>query len=332
LVITNGGLASFTVLASGQGPLQYQWYSNTVNTALGTRLAGKTNSTYSFAAITAANNRFYTVVISNSLGSATSDPALLTVVTKPLITTNPQPVTVNLGGVANFSVSVIALAPRYQWYSNSVSTAIGARLAGQTNSTYSFTAVNSSNNRYYSVVITNIYGAATSSPALLTVGSLPYITLAPTGVTITNGASVTFTSTAAGPGPLTYQWLFQSNVIIAGATNTILTFSNANLPGAYSMKVANSSGAVTSSPAQLTVISRPAMLAATFDPNSGNYSFSCINVAGATNRLWASSNLASPNGWRPIVTNIMPTNGIWFFTDAHAAKTNAARFYRFSSP
>ncbi len=194
------------------------------------------------------------MVIANTLGKATSSPALLIVTAKPYILTNPQPVNVNLGATATFNVAAVGLAMHYQWYSNSVSSAIGTRLAGETGSTYSFTTISSANNRYYSVVITNTFGAATSTLAQLTLNLLPYITLQPLGAFITNGSSVTFTSAAAGPGPLTYQWLFQTNLPIAGATNTVLALANANQPGAYSMMAANGSGAATSSPAILSVV------------------------------------------------------------------------------
>ena len=331
LIVTNGNTASFTVLAAGQSPLKYQWYSNSVNTAIGALMAGQTNSTCSFTSIPNSNGRFYSVVITNTLGKATSSPAMLTVVSKPLIVTNPQPATVGLRNPATFSVTALGLNLRYQWYSNSVSTAIGAPLAGQTNSTCSFTAITNSNGRYYSVVVTNTYGAATSSPAMLTVTLLPYITLQPLDALITNGSSVTFTSAAAGPGTLTYQWLFQTNVLISGATNTVLTFTNANQPGAYAMVVNNGSGSATSSPAQLTVVGRPIMLSSKFNAASGSYTFGYVNLAGSTNRLWISTNLAAAN-WRALATNVMATNGIWSYTDANTAKTNKLRFYRFSTP
>jgi uncharacterized repeat protein (TIGR03803 family) len=174
LTVTNGDTASFTVLAAGQSLLRYQWYSNSVSTAIGTLLAGKTNSTYSFTSITNSNGRFYSVVITNTLGKATSSPAMLTVISKPVIATNPQPQTVNVGATATFSVTALGANLRFQWYSNSVNTAIGTLLAGQTNSTCSFTAATNHNGRYYSVVVTNTFGMATSSPpALLTVQLAP---------------------------------------------------------------------------------------------------------------------------------------------------------------
>ena len=417
LIVTNGNNAVFSAVLSGKGPLGYQWYSNTVNTAIGAVLAGKTNLQMTLAGVnTNSNARYFTLIISNSLGKATSSPALLTVVAAPLIISNPQPATVTAGSNVNFSVTALGVGLGFQWYSNSVNTAIGTLLAGQTGTSYAFTAGTNHNGRYYSVVVTNSLGKATSSPALLTVSSLPYFTLQPVDAIFTNGSSITFTSAAAGSGPLVYQWLYQTNQPVAGATNTSLlitngnfpgayslkvtnsfgavtssianltisplpyitqsptnlvitngnvaafisaaagggtlsyqwlfntntpiagatatnlVITNANQPGAYSMKVTNSFGAATSSPAILTVVSKPIMLSSAFDAASGSYSFSFVNVAGSTNRLWATTNLADANAWRAIATNIMATNGSWQFTDSHTAQTNDIRLYRFSTP
>ena len=169
LIVTNGNTAAFNVLAAGSNPLRYQWYFNTTSNSPGSLLTGQTNSLLSFTASTNSNGRYFSVVITNTLGKATSSPALLVVVSMPLITTNPQPVTVSAGSTATFSVTALGQNLFYQWYSNAVNTAIGTPLAGQTGSTCSFTANTNSNGRYYSVVVTNTFGAVTSSPALLTV-------------------------------------------------------------------------------------------------------------------------------------------------------------------
>ena len=81
-----------------------------------------------------------------------------------------------------------------------------------------------------------------------------------------------------------------------------------------------------------SVVGKPIMLSSAFNPASGSFSFSYVNLAGSVNRLMATTNLADPNAWRAIATNVMATNGIWQITDPNTAKTNAVRLYRFSSP
>jgi uncharacterized repeat protein (TIGR03803 family) len=327
--VTNGYSAAFTNVSSGTGPLFYQWYFNT-----NTPVVGGTNSILLLAFASTNQAGYYAVIVTNLYGGATSAPAQLTVIaTKPIIFTQPQPLTVTNGDPVSFTVLAAGQAPlKYQWYTNSVSTAFA--LSGKTNSTVTFAAASNSLAGNYLVVITNALGKATSSPALLTLLSKPVITQQPQAVTVTNGDSATFTSAAAGAGVLSFQWFFRTNTLVPGATNTWLTLTNAitNLAGFYSVRVTNTFGATTSGYALLSVSNRLNFLSFSFDSASGSASFALANVARSTNRLWASSNLLSTNFWQAIATNVMATNGLWFFTDTNTAKTNRTRFYRFSTP
>ncbi|MDR3459705.1 MAG: immunoglobulin domain-containing protein [Verrucomicrobiae bacterium] len=323
--VAAGSPATFTVIALGAS-LSYQWYSNSVNTAIGTALPTQTGSTYSFTATTNANGKYYSVVVTNLYGRATSSPALLTVSTLPTITIQPLPGLVTNGSSLTFTSGAAGPGPlSYQWLLNT-----NVLVPDATNTTLTVTESNQPG--YYAMKAANSFGSVTSNPALLTIISLPYITLQPLGATITNGSPVTFTSSAAGLGTLGYQWLFQNTQLIPGATSTSLSFATANQPGSYAMKVTNSYGAATSSPALLNVVGQPIMLSSVFDPASGSYAFSYVNLAGSTNRLLATTNLADPSAWQAIATNTMATNGLWQFTDLNTARTNNLRLYRFSSP
>ena len=83
----------------------------------------------------------------------------------------------------------------------------------------------------------------------------PVIVIQPTNQTALLGANVSFSVTATGTAPLSYRWSF-GGVPISGATSSALalpsvSFSNA---GSYSVVVTNVVGAITSSPAALTVV------------------------------------------------------------------------------
>lgn len=73
LTITEGQGAKITVTASGTAPFTYQWAKN------GVLITGATSATYVVASTTPADSGTYTVVVSNSAGSTTSDNAALTV-------------------------------------------------------------------------------------------------------------------------------------------------------------------------------------------------------------------------------------------------------------
>lgn len=64
---------TFTVTASGQAPLQYQWQRNTVN------IPGATSASYTFTADVTDDGARFRAVVSNTAGSATSDEATLSV-------------------------------------------------------------------------------------------------------------------------------------------------------------------------------------------------------------------------------------------------------------
>ena len=86
----------------------------------------------------------------------------------PVITTQPQNVSVSPGGTAQFSVTASgAPEPIYQWYFN------GNAFSGATNNTLSFTNARSTDAGDYTVVVTNSLGSATSSKATLTVTAAP---------------------------------------------------------------------------------------------------------------------------------------------------------------
>ncbi len=71
---TVGLTATFTVNAAGTGPLQYQWSKN------GTAVPGASGASYTTpAAAPADNGANFTVIVTNAISSATSNPASLTV-------------------------------------------------------------------------------------------------------------------------------------------------------------------------------------------------------------------------------------------------------------
>ena len=72
--VAPGQTATFSVTAAGTGPFIYQWQKNSVN------VSGATLSSYSTAAATMADSgSTYSVLVSNTAGSVTSNSATLTV-------------------------------------------------------------------------------------------------------------------------------------------------------------------------------------------------------------------------------------------------------------
>ena len=86
------------------------------------------------------------------------------------------------------------------------------------------------------------------------------ITLQPAAQVVSAGQTVTFSVTATGTAPLSYQWR-KDGMNVSGATNATLAFAPANraFAGAYSVVVSDAFGSTISSPALLRVLTTQRM-------------------------------------------------------------------------
>mgnify|MGYP003342195808 CR=1 FL=1 len=103
--------------------------------------------------------------------------------------------------------------------------------------------------------VTAIAAGALHTVALVATASgvPPSITAQPVGQTVVAGSTATFSVTATGTAPLSYQWFYNGTNLLAGATNTVLALANVqtNQAGSYTVVVTNAYGSVTSAPASL---------------------------------------------------------------------------------
>ncbi len=187
-----GANASLAAAASGSPAPTYQWQKGGVN------IAGATASTLTLTGVTTGDNgSSYTVIATNSAGSATSSAALLTVstlATAPSIATQPVSQTAQVGAGVSMVVSATGTpTPSYQWSKN------GVIISGATVATYSLASAVSGDAGSYTVVATNSAGSVTSNPAVLTVNALPATPAAATPTTPANPATPTTPATPAAP-------------------------------------------------------------------------------------------------------------------------------------
>lgn len=245
LNVPPGQTATFQVIAQGSAPLRYQWSFR------GEPLFGATNSSLNVVAALQTEG-LYSVNVSNNDGAISAD-AMLWLGLPPEILAHPEGGFIPAGGSKTFMVLASGLAPlRYQWQSN------GTNITSATNSIYGFFGANTNRSGDYRVIVTNVFGAATSQVARLTVVAAPAIVSQPTSQTRAEGETVQFTVITAGGQPQSYQWRFNGS-ILPGQTNPSLLVANVrtNDAGAYSVQVSNIVAAVTSADAILTVVAPP---------------------------------------------------------------------------
>src|SRR3990167_10464207 len=101
----SGESVTFSVVATGTAPLTYQWKKD------GTTISGATSSSYTINPVSDSDGADYTVVVTNSCGSSTSDAATLTVNDEPTITTQPESQTKCSGESVTFSVVATGTTP-----------------------------------------------------------------------------------------------------------------------------------------------------------------------------------------------------------------------------
>lgn len=168
--VADGATAAFSVAASGDAPLTYQWRRNGADLADGVGVSGATGSTLSLAAPYAFNASQITVAVSNAVGNMVSNNALLTVTpVAPTITAQPASVSVSVGAPASFAVGISGgSAPlSYQWKRN------GTTIAGATAASYSLAATASGDNgASFAVDVINPAGTVSSAAALLSVSAV----------------------------------------------------------------------------------------------------------------------------------------------------------------
>ena len=155
--VVGGSNVTFSVLAVGTLPLGYQWRLN------GTNLAGATQSAFTRNNVVPADAGSYSALVSNQFGLLTSSSAVLTVVSLPQITTQPQSQAVTAGSNATFMVAATGAVPlACQWRRD------GANITGATATSYTRTNVQSADIGLYSAVVSNPYGSLASADAALT--------------------------------------------------------------------------------------------------------------------------------------------------------------------
>ncbi|MDR1679509.1 MAG: Ig-like domain-containing protein [Prevotellaceae bacterium] len=230
--ICAGSGLPMSVVATGEGTLNYQWKLDGANVG---------GNSASYTALAAGS---YTVEVTGVCGAAVpSNAAVVTLKAATAITTQPAASSsICLGEGAALSVVATGEAPlTYQWKKN------GLNITGAMSATY--TAFEAGT---YSVDVTGACGTAVPSDnAVVTLKAETKISMQPQGGAICAGTNLPMSVSATGEGTLTYEWLF--NGIAAPGINNLPTYT-ASVAGNYSVRVTGECGSpVLSETAVLTI-------------------------------------------------------------------------------
>ena len=307
--VTAGESATFTAAASGAPAPTVKWEVSTNSGAsftTDTTDAGNTTGTLTVAGTTASlSGQEYRAVFTNSLGTATSTAATLTVGAKteaPKVSASPASKTVTAGESASFTAASTGLpTPSVKW---EVSTNSGTTFSTDTTDTGNTTGTltvasttTSLSGRRYRAVFTNATGTATSAAATLTVNAkleAPKVSTNPASKTVTAGESATFTAAASGAPAPTVRWQlstnsgasFSNDTTDAGNTTGTLTVASTttSLSGReYRAVFTNSSGSATSAAATLTVKAQLPSVTGVFASSGGPGQLVLISGKNFTN-------------------------------------------------
>lgn len=244
VVACPGDMAVFTIAATGNGPLSYQWRKDCFP------LLGEDMDTLVIDPVSASDYGNYTCVVSDSCGALTSISVRLWQGEEPVyIYDSPDTTTVCDGGTAVFTVGAQGSNLEYQWRRDC------APIPGATSSTLTLTDVDASDQGQYSCVVYNGCAAVTSQAATLYIGTpVAYIFAQPDNATVCDGANVTYSVDSSGPSPVSYQW-YKNDVALPGKTQSILSFAAqaADSGSQYSCRITHDCVVLTSRSALLTV-------------------------------------------------------------------------------
>jgi hypothetical protein len=264
--VTAGATVTFTAAATGTPAPTVQWQSS-ANGTTWSNIAGAISSTYSFTATTAASGTQYRAVYTNSLGTATTTAAKISVNAAPAVTANPTSQSVLAGATVAFSAAATG-ATSQQWQLSTNFGTTWSSISGAVGATYSVKTTVAMSGYMYRVAFTNAYGSTHTAAATLTVSVAPVVTLNPTSKAVTAGLPAAFTAAASGTPAPTVQWQTSTNgttwTNISGATSTTysVTATGAMTGSQYRALFVNSASTVATAAAKLTVNWAPAIVSA----------------------------------------------------------------------
>src|SRR5271156_5083211 len=314
--VTVGQTATFAVNASGTGPMTYQWYVN------GVPINGATSSTYTTPPTTAGQTgSVYTVVVSNSVGSVTSNGATLTVQVIPPVAGSLVPS--NATPPYN---SPVMLIPSFSGGTAVIgSTGVGSSditASAVSGGSYPTPALTSA--KTYTLTVTSPQGTVVSTTCVVTPTPVTITPIVPANQTTAPG-QLTFTAIASGGLTNGLTWTSSAGTFSGNV------WTSPKVPGTYTITATSVdepsvSVTTTSTISGPTITTQPVsqhvctgsnivLSVTTSYASSYQWNFNGTPIPGATSSTYTISTAAAANAGNYTVT---VTNGAASVTSAVA--------------
>lgn len=257
---------TFSITAEGTEPLRYKWLRNGTDSIGGSsylRLDGVTlddDGSFFICEVTNPATDLADTVVRSNTAYLTVAPA------PPLITEQPQHVTVEEGKNAVFRIKVTGTPPfAYSWYKD------GGTEVSDADSLVVKDVTKSDSGTSFICVVVNSAGAVTSDTAILHVGSVaPIVTKNPTDYEIHEGGTAVFTAKATGTAELIYTWYLKEtgDSVGSGDTLKLKNVSKSDSGNVYYCVIRNKEGQAETKTAVLHVLDALAAPEITLHPVS----------------------------------------------------------------
>ncbi len=204
---------------------------------------------------------FWKVVAKNAAGDTPGPVWRFQALSCPVITQHPSGKIVCTGTGTTFTVAAGAEPLNYRWRKDGMPLSDGGSVSGGATATLSLNPVAPADAGSYDCMVSNDCGSATSNAAALEVFPALSIIRHPASQSACTGGSASFSVTAEGTPPPSYQWRKDGAALsdggnVSGATTAMLTINPAGVAdaGNYDCLVSNLCGSETSTTAVLTFL------------------------------------------------------------------------------
>jgi hypothetical protein len=232
-------------------------------------------------------NNSYTITVTGVSGDITKTQDIVYTIQTgagPVITEQPQDQQVCNGASATFNVVASGPVAAYQWQFSNNGGQTFNNITGATLSSYTIGSAEEVQNNYqFRVLLRGQCNVTTSNAAILTVYTLPEVTLTSSLATITPGENSLLTSTVT-PGSsssVVSTWLYNGDVINVTGNTFPVTVEGL---GSYQVTVTDDNSCTNGSDI-VTINAKPSSSLFIYpSPNDGRFTLSYYNAGGGNTR------------------------------------------------